>query len=393
MFQDFSTDFKKYKDTSFVNLNNGTLGLCPSAVIDQQKRELELFELNTSYSLGASWSRLWSLQQQLAAFFNADPQDLFLRPNVTLALNEIVMGLPLPKGSEILTTNFEYGAVVNILKFKARNEQLNLRFMNADFLYSDISADEAVANFAKEISEQTRVLVVSHVFTGNGIQLPLAKLAKELRKKNVWLVVDGAHAPGLFNLDFNKDLQDVDFYAGNLHKWFMGPKGTAFGWVNPALQSQLFPRYGSWTTEAELAPVMGEFRNHPFAARMLWSHSQNFSSYYGLESTLAFWSRSGKNQIFAEIQKRRNYLEDGLNRLQIKPLKSRHSEIASSLLCYKIEDFKGLHFDDLIVRDSNPRIQVGLPRVPGSPVMRLTPHIHNSQAELDTALLTLAKFV
>ena len=63
MFQNFSQDFAKYKDASFINLNNGTLGLCPSVVIEQQKAELEIFERNTSSGYGDAWARLWKIQQ------------------------------------------------------------------------------------------------------------------------------------------------------------------------------------------------------------------------------------------------------------------------------------------------------------------------------------------
>lgn len=67
MFQEFTGDFSKYKDTSFVNLNNGTLGLSPDVVIDWQKKELELFETNTSGAYGTAWDRLWNIQGQLGA--------------------------------------------------------------------------------------------------------------------------------------------------------------------------------------------------------------------------------------------------------------------------------------------------------------------------------------
>lgn len=393
MFQDFSAVFEKYKDTSFVNLNNGTLGLCPSAVIDQQKAELGTFEQNTSTGYGAAWARLWAIQERLGRFIKSRPQDLFLRPNVTLALNEIIMGLQLSAGSEILSTSFEYGAVVNILHFKARKDALSVRFINADFMYEEITADETVARIVSQISDKTRVFVVSHIFTGNGLTIPLAKLAAALSARNVLLVVDGAHAPGLLDLDFTQELQNVDYYAGNLHKWFMGPKGTAFGWVNPKLQEHMQPAYGSWTTEEKILPGMGAYCDHPFAARMLWSHSMSYSSLYGLESCFDFWDQVGPDIIRTEIQKRMNYLEEGLNQFKIRPLKNQHSELASSLLCYKLESLPGIEFDGLFVRHSKPVLQVGLPRVPGWPVMRLTPHIHNTQTELDSAILTLSKFV
>ena len=34
---------------------------------------------------------------------------------------------------------------------------------------------------------------------------------------------------------------NVDFYAGNLHKWAYACKGTAFMWVNPIHQAHIHP--------------------------------------------------------------------------------------------------------------------------------------------------------
>lgn len=387
MFQCFQADFSKYKDPSFINLNNGSSGLCPSMVIDQQKAELEIFERNTSWGLGSSWSRIWKIQEGLGEFLGASPADLFLRPNVTLALNEIIMGLPLPPGSEILSTSFEYGAVINILKYKAHKEGHSLRIENVDFLYQDISSQQVVEALLKLVRPQTKVLVISHIFTGNGIEIPLKLLAQALRSQGVLLVVDGAHAPGLVDLNFSQDLSEVDYYAGNLHKWFMGPKGTAFGWVNSRHQEQTNPLYASWTTESDVPPAMQEFATHgAFATRMLWSHSQSFSAYYGLESGLKFWKKHSKQTIFQEIQNRMNYLDSELQGLGLVPTKSLRSETKARLLCFKLSDFPKISLQDLMVKSKHVDLQVGLPRVPGIALLRLTPHIHNSEEELKTTV-------
>ncbi|MGZ3774015.1 MAG: aminotransferase class V-fold PLP-dependent enzyme [Pseudobdellovibrionaceae bacterium] len=384
MLHDFSKDFQ-YKDLSFVNVNNGTLGLCPKQVIDQQKFELECFEKNTTRALDGSWVRLWSIQEELGKFFNASPKDIFLRPNVTLALNEIIMSLHVPKGGEILSTNWEYGAVVNILKYKAQKDNLALRLGDVSFLLQDISSEQAVESLLALTNENTKVFLISHIFTGTGIEAPLKPLAKKLRERGILLVVDGAHAPGLIELDFQSELNNVDFYAGNLHKWMMGPKGTAFGWVHPLHQENTYPMYGSWTTSDNASSATSVFKNHSaFAERMLWCHSQNFSSYFSLEACLKFWNHHGKDKIIGEVRNRMVYLQDELSKTGLHPLKKLNSNLGVRFLCYHLNEISSENFfEDLYIRNSSPKVQVGRPRVPGFPVLRLTPHIHNSLKELD----------
>ena len=231
------------------------------------------------------------------------------------------------------------------------------------------------------------MLLISHIFTGNGLVIPLGKLARALREKGVLLVVDGAHAPGLLDLDFMQDLKDVDFYAGNLHKWFMGPKGTAFGWVHPDQQKHLNPQYGSWTTAENPSPNMAVFgQPGEFASRMLWSHSQSFSTYYGLESTLSYWTLHAPEVIRTQIQARMTYLKNSLAEAGVFV---RVKNYVSAFLCYSASDFPKATFKGIFLE--NTPLQVGLPRLPGDQLLRLTPHIHNTQEELIEAVQILLK--
>lgn len=381
MLRDYSDFFKVHKDSSFVNLNNGTLGLCPDSVIAQQKSELDAFEKNTTWSLTHAWPRILKIQARLAEYLNGHSDDFFLRPNVTLAMNEIIMGMALPASSEILTTSLEYGAIVNILKYKAQREHLSLQVLAMDFAMQNPSDQDWVEAFEKALTPKTKLVVISHVYTSNGLMAPIEKLGQMLRTKNIFMVVDGAHAPGLIDLSF-KDLSHVDFYGGNLHKWTMGPKGTAFGWVHPKWHSITSPLYGSWTTDEYTAKGYGNIS--PFTAKMLWSHSQSFASYYGLEACFDFWDQQDKHVIFAEIKKRMNYLESGLAKKGLHPVISIKDQ--AGFLAYPLTAFKALKIEENIIVSLSGNVQVGLPKVPGTPLLRFTPHIHNTQSELDLAI-------
>lgn len=53
------------------------------------------------------------------------------------------------------------------------------------------------------------------------------------------IIVDGAHA--LLALPLNIPTLDVDYYVSNCHKWFCGPKGTAFMYVKEEHQPTTHP--------------------------------------------------------------------------------------------------------------------------------------------------------
>lgn len=392
MIQDFSEYFQ-HKDKSYINLNNGTLGLCPEIVLKVQQKELLQFEKNTSASLDNSWERLGKIQQQLAHFFGAQKEDLFLRPNVTLVLNDLLLGHPLDEGSEILTGNMEYGAIVNILKLKCRREKLALKVLDFSFLErSDISTEEIVHEIEKALNPQTKMVMLSHILTGTGFKLPIQNIGRMLRRRNILFVVDGAHGPGATDLNLQKDYSEVDCYAGNLHKWMMGPKGTAFGWVHPKVQNNIHAPYGSWTTESDNSPGRRRFAEpKSFAFRMLWSHSQAFSTFYALEQTLQFWNQQGQSSLIEQIKIRTEYLKEELRKLELNCLVKK-KEFESPLLCYNLDQFKALPLQGLMIQiPGEIPLQVGLPQIPGRKLLRLTPHIHNTQQELATCLKIIRK--
>ena len=68
---------------------------------------------------------------------------------------------------------------------------------------------------------------------------PVKQIIQELHKLGVLVLIDGAHAPGQLELNFEE--LGADFYTGNLHKWCYAPKGCAFLWVSQQFRSTLEP--------------------------------------------------------------------------------------------------------------------------------------------------------
>jgi isopenicillin-N epimerase len=374
-------------DPDLIYLNNGTHSITPRSVTSFAERYRAEYERNPTAGVIAAGARLWTVQQRLAEFLNADPLDLYLRANVTLALNDIILGVDLPAGSEILSTSLEYGAIANQCRYRAERDGLKHRVVEVD-----AGRDSTPGDMAKQILSalrpETALLLVSHIAAGNGAILPIRDIAAETRKRGVLLVVDGAHASGSLELDF-ATLQDVDFYSGSLHKWMLGHKGTSFGWVARRNHDRIRPTTAGWMTFGTNASVTGFAGGDLFQLRMMICGCIDFSPFVALEETLAYWRKRTPAAIRARIRHLRAVMETTAAKAPgIEILTPRYATDITPLLLVRLENARG---DEEFRRTllTERRLQIG--NGPAKTV-RLSAHVYNTEDEIARAFAILAAY-
>ena len=69
--------------------------------------------------------------------------------------------------------------------------------------------------------------------------MPVAELTTLAKSKGAMVLIDGAHAPGMVDIDVTTI--GADAYTGNCHKWLFAPKGTAFLYTRRDVQTEGFP--------------------------------------------------------------------------------------------------------------------------------------------------------
>lgn len=375
-------------DPNLIYLNSGTFSITPRCVLNAISRHQQDYEKNPTVSLIGTWTKLWKIHQALGAFFQADPHDLFLRPNVTSALNEFLFGIPLEAPAEILVTDMEYGAIVNICRLRAqRNPGITLRTLQLPTASSTLTEENLIQHILSQLRPETKLLLISHVMTGTGLVIPIQKLARETRSRGILLTIDGAHAPGALDLDF-RELENVDFYGGNLHKWMMGPKGTGFGWVPKRHQETLWPLQGGWTSFEIPAHIQGFADNHPFTLRFLMSSCHNFAPFFALEDMLEFWNHHGKQNIFNRICELQSCVEKEMSQKLGWPCLSPNvGPLRGPLLTYTLPEkleAEGFALMERVLREH--RLQIVSTPVQGRFRLRLSPHIYNNEEEIHRAV-------
>jgi len=229
---------------------------------------------------------------------------------------------------------------------------------------------EIVDLFRGAITARTRVVSVSHLTFTNGTLLPVREIIELCREHGVIAVVDGAHPPGLLQLDL--DELDADFYASSPHKWWLAPQGTGFLYMREEWRTRLWPTLasGGWD---DLSLGAQRF-NH--------MGSVDVSRLTGLDVALQFHEALGTARVEARARMLRRRLLDRLaedSRVRV------HSPIddglGAGMVAFTVDGLDSLDLQRRLARAANVRTRVIGEYDLGW--MRLSPHVYNTEAELD----------
>lgn len=382
-------------EPGFIYLNSGTHSISPRSVMDGIQRHARRFNFNPTMELESVCGKMWNVQKKIASFFQANPEDLYLRANVTEPLNEFLLQMPLSPGAEILTSNAEYGAIANILKFRADRDGFTIKTFNIPEREKiDNWTDQSLIDeILRHVSTKTQAVMISHVVTSTGLVFPIQKIAQEMKKRKINFIVDGAHGPGALDVDFQK-LKDVTFYAGNLHKWMLGPKGTAFAWTNPSAQNWLKPLMIGWTSFGFEEPFLEFGENNPFTYRMFLLGCRDFAPFLALDETIQFWIDHKPEKIRAKIKELREIVQQkNLFPGEIYSFEKmqEQSPLTAFELPEKFQRYSWLKIMREILHEHG--VQVGLPYFNGKMHLRISPHIYNTEEEIIRAAEKLRLFV
>jgi isopenicillin-N epimerase len=221
-------------------LNHGSFGACPVVVQDEQSRWRQLIERDPVHFFQDELERhLDAARSEVAAPVGARPQDLVFVANATTGINTVLRSVApaLAPGDEVLTTDHEYNAVGNTLRWAAGATGSQLVVARIPFPIE--SADRAVEAIVGAVTRRTRLAVISHVTSATGLVLPIERIVPELSRLGVETLVDGAHAPGMVPLGL--DALGAAYYVGDGHKWWCAPKGSGFLHVRRDRQAAVRP--------------------------------------------------------------------------------------------------------------------------------------------------------
>lgn len=245
-----------------LHFNNAGASLMPRVVSQSLLDHITLESAIGGYEAeAAAADGLGAFYTEFAALLNADPDEIAYVENATRAWDMAFYGLPLQAGDRILTHASEY--VSNYLAFLQLAQKKGVEI---DLVPSDSTGQIDVGAIVGMITDQTRVIAITHVPTQGGLVNPAEEVGRIAREHGLIYVLDACQSVGQMDIDVQKIGCDV--LSGTGRKYLRGPRGTGFLYIRRALANQTTPpfidlRAATWSRDDgyDWAPGAKRFEN------------------------------------------------------------------------------------------------------------------------------------
>jgi len=377
MANELKTQFMLNPEIHF--LNHGSFGACSRPVFQTLVEFQTLLERQPIEFLDRTISeRLAQARAGLADYLNCPPDDLVYFPNPTTAINMVVRSLPLEAGDEILTTNHEYGAMDRTWRFMARRR--GWKYTNRPVPLPVTTHQDFVEHFWQGVTSQTRVIFLSHITSQTALAFPVAEICRRARQAGIMTIVDGAHAPGQIPVDL-ADIQP-DIYSGACHKWLCAPKGSAFLYASPQVQSWMDPLVVSWGYQAEKPSGSQLIDYHQ------WQGTRDMSAFLSVPAAIRFQAEHNWPQVRAECRALLSETRQRVNDLTgLPPICPDTPEWFIQLAAVRLPELDTARLKTRLYDEF--KVEVPVYRWQDQPILRISIQGYNTRADADALVAAL----
>jgi selenocysteine lyase/cysteine desulfurase len=371
-----------------AHLNNAGAALLSQPTLDamtgQLRREAEIGGYEAA---AAAREAIADTYRALAELLGGRPDEVALFDNATHAWNAAFYSIPFRPGDRILTGRAEYGS--NVLAYLHLAQRTGVEVV---VVPNDEHGQLDVAALERMVDERTRVIGVSHVPTSGGLVNPAVEIGRVARRADALYLLDACQSAGQLPLDVAEI--GCDLLTGTGRKFLRGPRGTGFLWAGPRALARLEPfvaEIGSaeWTGGRDFAWAEG--------ARRFETWEYSYVNVLGLGAAVRQCLELGLPAITERAVALGARLREQLDAL---PAVSTH-DLGAQRCAIDTAGVAGVPAAQVAAALSAERINVTTTIAAHTqfdtedravhPLVRLSPHYYNTEAELDRAVEVVAR--
>jgi selenocysteine lyase/cysteine desulfurase len=370
-----------------VHLNNAGAALLAQPTLDAMLSHLRLeAEIGGYEAADAAREDIAAAYAVTAELVGGSPDEVAFFDNATHAWNAAFYSIPFQAGDRILTGRAEYGS--NVLAYLQVAQRTGAEVV---VVPNDAHGQLDVGALADLVDDRTRLIGVSHVPTSGGLVNPAAEIGRVARDAGVLFLLDATQSVGQFAVDV--DAIGCDLLSATGRKFLRGPRGTGFLWVRSAALDWLDPyvaeiRSATWDGARGFAWAAG--------ARRFESWENSYVNLLGLAAAV----RQALDLRLDAIAERTLALGARLRGgLDAVPGVSTHDlgAVRCAIVSARVERTPTAEVAAALAR-AGINVTTTVPEHTQfdtedrgvHPLVRLSPHYYNTEAEIDRAIEAVA---
>ena len=237
------------------------------------------------------------VRRKVAAFINAEPDEIALTTNTSSGMNVIVDALE--AHGEVISCDLEFP--VSTLPWMNRRIPVHL--------VKSFEGELRIEDIRGAMNLRTGIVCLSHVQYSNGLRMKLEDVGDA--KGGHALVVNASQSAGVFEIDVKR--MKIDALCSTGHKWMLSGYGSGFVYLSKELLERTRPRAIGWLSVQEPYAMRNDelHLRHDAAARAELG-CPHFSGIFALGASVDLMTGIGIKEIEARALTLNRSLTTGL---------------------------------------------------------------------------------
>ena len=235
----FRSEFPLLERSTYLVSNS--LGAMPRGVPDRLADYVDQWaELGVRAWANGWWEMPVSVGDEIAPLIGAEPGEIAMLPNVTIAQTSVLSAVPYTASRDkIVMTELDFPSVRYVYDQLATRLGARIEVVSSD---DGIGID--TQRVVDAIDEHTALVAISHVLFRSAFIMDAAAICHRAREVGALVSLDAFHSVGVIPVDVRS--LGVDFLSGGVLKWLCGGPGGAFLYVSPEVAGRLVPSFTGW---------------------------------------------------------------------------------------------------------------------------------------------------
>ena len=303
------------------------------------------------------------LRDKIANLLGCKNKDIGFGNGTSCVISDIAIMINWGKNDRIILFNGDFPSVIYPFQDAAKMFDLSITMQNANQFLEN--SEDGLTILENELKKGgVRIVALSSTFFQTGFLMPIKKIANLCNKYSAEILVDAAQSFG--SIPINVIEEGIDYLVAPTHKWLMGLEGAAVLYINPKAMEKLVIRRSGWLSYENAMDFLHgkpgllrydlETIKRPAVIEMAVNNSIGFAA---LEAGIIPHIHLGIKNIYQYVQSLNDALEEGLESLGFKSMRSSVKNERSSILSFLPPD--GYETQDISAEMASKKISISTP--------------------------------